>query len=393
MIKITNFESLIRDLFETEVVLRIIFSSPYKKDKDSFSKVQLKPYMSDDVVQYQLTYFFANRVVHSNLSKEDAINEVAVLISKVFKQALFTCKDKEYHLLSNKSGKVTVIQKDIAVTKNDRLTHDREKQYIIRDNIVVPFLVELGVMNVNGKVLNDKYDKFKQINRFIEFVDDIVEELDHSKTINIIDFGCGKSYLTFAIHYYLTEVKKYRVNIVGLDLKENVIKDCNEVVKKYNMKGICFKVGDIKDYKEKQVDMVVTLHACDTATDYALYNAIKWNAKVILSVPCCQHEVNKQIKASKLDGLTEYGIIKERLSALITDVSRAELLQMNGYKTQLLEFIDISHTPKNLLIRAIKKDRNINKNKYKKQLDELKQEFNYQITLEKLLNQDAAEQN
>ena len=322
-------------------------------------------------------------MVHSNLEKDDAINEVIVLISKVFKQALFTCKGKEYHLLSNKSGKVTIIQKEIAASKNDKLTHDREKQYIIRDNTVVPFLVELGVMNINGKVLNDKYDKFKQINRFIEFVDDVVDELDHSKTINIIDFGCGKSYLTFAIHYYLTEVKKYKVNIVGLDLKENVIRECNEVVKKYNMKGICFKVGDIKDYKEKQVDMVVTLHACDTATDYALYNAIRWNAKVILSVPCCQHEVNKQIKATKLDGLTEYGIIKERLSALITDVSRAELLQMNGYKTQLLEFIDMSHTPKNLLIRAIKKDKNINKNKYKKQLSDLKDEFNYEITLEK----------
>ena len=388
MIKITNFESLINDLFDTEVILRIIFSSPYKKDRESFSKVQLKPYINEDIIHYQLTYYFENRVVHSNLTKNDAINEVKVLISKVFKQALITCKDKEYHLLSNKSGKVTIIQKDIVVNKKEKLTHDREKQYIIRDNTVVPFLVELGVMNINGKVLNDKYDKFKQINRFIEFVDDIVEELDHSKTINIIDFGCGKSYLTFAIHYYLTEVKKYRVNIVGLDLKENVIRDCNEVVNKYKMKGICFKVGDIKDYQQKQVDMVVTLHACDTATDYALYNAIKWNAKVILSVPCCQHEVNKQIKATKLDGLTEYGIIKERLSALITDVSRAQLLQMNGYKTQLLEFIDMAHTPKNLLIRAIKRDKNINKNKYKKQLEELKNEFNYTITLEKLLKED-----
>ena len=387
MMKITNFESLISDLFETEVILRIIFSSPYKKDKDSFSKVQLKPYVSDNVTQYQLTYFFTNRVVHSNLTKNDAINEVINLISKVFKQALFTCKNKEYHLLSNKSGKVTVIQKDITVSKNTSLTHDREKQYIIRDNTIVPFLVELGVMNINGKVLNDKYDKFKQINRFIEFVDDIVEELDHTKTINIIDFGCGKSYLTFAIHYYLTEVKKYKVNIVGLDLKENVIKECNEVVEKYKMKGITFKVGDIKDYKEKQVDMVVTLHACDTATDYALYNAIEWNAKVILSVPCCQHEVNKQIKATSLDGLTEYGIIKERLSALITDVSRAQLLQINGYKTQLLEFIDMAHTPKNLLIRAIKKDKNINKNKYQKQLERMKNEFNYEITLERLLRE------
>jgi len=387
MMTITNFETLINDLFNEEVILRIIFSSPYKKDKESFSKVQLNPYMSDDIIQYQLTYFFQTRVVHSNLDKDDAINEVITLITSVFKQALITCKDKEYHLLSNKSGKVTIIQKDNVKVKNASLTHNREKQYIIKDNIVVPFLVELGVMNINGKVLNDKYDKFKQINRFIEFVDDVVEEFDSNKTINIIDFGCGKSYLTFAIHYYLTEVKKFKVNIVGLDLKENVIRECNEVVNKYKMKGIRFEIGDIKDYKESKVDMVVTLHACDTATDYALYNAIKWDAKVILSVPCCQHEVNKQIKANSLTGFTEYGIIKERLSALITDVSRAELLQYNGYKTQILEFIDMAHTPKNLLIRAIKKDKNVNMNKSRKQLDALKKEFNYEITLEKLLNE------
>ena len=387
MITITNFEELVHNLFNEETVLRIIFSSQYKKDKESFNKVQLKPYISDDVIQYQLTYYFTNRVVHSNLNKDDAINETITLITKIFKQALITTRDKEYHLLSNKSGKVTIIKKDLANYKNVKLSHDREKQYIIRDNIVVPFLVELGVMNINGKVLNDKYDKFKQINRFIEFVDDIVEEFDPNKTIRIIDFGCGKSYLTFAIHYYLTEVKKFNVDIVGLDLKENVIKECNEVVSKYNMKGIKFMVGDIKDYKESKIDMVVTLHACDTATDYALYNAIKWNAKVILSVPCCQHEVNKQIKASKLTGFTEYGIIKERISALITDVSRAELLQYNGYKTQILEFIDMSHAPKNLLIRAIKKDKNVNMNKSRKQLDALKNEFNYEITLERLLRE------
>ena len=386
MMTITNFETLVHNLFEEEVILRIIFSSPYKKDKNSFSKVQLNPYISDDVMQYQLTYFFENRVVHSNLDKDDAINETITLITSIFKQALITCKEKEYHLLSNKSGKVTIIQKENANPKNMNLTHNREKQYIIKENTVVPFLVELGVMNVNGKVLNDKYDKFKQINRFVEFVDDVVEEFDPNKTINIIDFGCGKSYLTFAIHYYLTEVKKYKVNIVGLDLKENVIKECNEVVSKYKMKGIKFMVGDIKDYKETSVDMVVTLHACDTATDYALYNAIRWNAKVILSVPCCQHEVNKQIKADTLTGFMEYGIIKERLSALITDVSRAELLQYNGYKTQILEFIDMAHTPKNLLIRAIKRDKNVNINKSRKQLDALKKEFNYEITLEKLLN-------
>lgn len=387
MISIMNFKILVRDLFNEESIARIVFSSPYNKDKESFSKVQLNPYVNDNELKYQFTYYFENRVVHSNLEKDDAINETITLITTIFKQALVTCKTKEYHFLSNKSGKVTIIERVLEKKQTSKLTHNREKQYIIKDNTVVPFLVELGVMNINGKVLNDKYDKFKQINRFVEFVDDIIEEFDENKVIHIIDFGCGKSYLTFAIHYYLTEVKKRKVNIVGLDLKQNVIKECNAIVDKYKMKGIRFEIGDIKDYQETNVDMVVTLHACDIATDYALYNAIKWNAKVILSVPCCQHEVNKQIKASNLTGLTSYGIIKERLSALITDTTRAELLQINGYKTQILEFIDMAHTPKNLLIRAVKKNNNINKKKCLNELEQLKNEFNYEITLEKLLKE------
>ncbi|MBR3890746.1 MAG: SAM-dependent methyltransferase [Bacilli bacterium] len=385
MMTLTNLENLMAEIFSNGSLLRIIFSSPYKKNKDSFSKVQLSPFIHDDKMEYQFSYFFENRVVHSNLNKDDAINETTTLITSIFKQALVTCKEHEYHLLSNKSGKVTIIKRNVENKKLSNVSHDKEKQYIIKDNTVVPFLVELGVMNIAGKVLNDKYDKFRQINRFVEFVDDIVEEFDPKKTISIIDFGCGKSYLTFAIHYYLTEVKKLKVNIVGLDLKENVIKDCNKIVAKYNMKGIRFQVGDIKDYKEEKVDMVVTLHACDTATDYALYNAIRWNAKVILSVPCCQHELNKQIKPTTLSAINEFGIVKERISALMTDVTRAKLLQINGYKTQLLEFIDMEHTPKNILIRAIKRNKNVNVKKAMNELEALKNEFNYELTLEKLL--------
>ena len=383
-----NLRQLIENLFNEKNILRMIFSNPYKKDKESIVKVTVKPVESNEEIKYQFTYSFENRVAHSNLDVDNSIDEVVALITNIFKQVLINTSDKEYHILSNKSGKINIIERANQVAhKEVKLTHNREKQYIIKDNKVVPFLVELGVMNLQGKVLNDKYDKFKQINRFIEFVQDIVEELDKTKTINIIDFGCGKSYLTFAIHYYLTEILNYKVNIIGLDLKKDVINKCNQIVSKYRMKGIRFQVGDIKDYKESAVDMVVTLHACDTATDYALYNAIKWGAKVILSVPCCQHELNKQIKTESLKALTDYVIVKERISALMTDVTRAKLLELNGYKTQLLEFIDMEHTPKNILIRAVKRDKNINYKKQKEELDNLKKEFNYTLTLDKLLNE------
>ncbi len=383
-----NLRQLIENLFSDKNILRMIFSNPYKKDKESIVKVTVKPFESNEEIKYQFTYHFENRVAHSNLDIANSIDEVVALITNIFKQVLINTSEKEYHILSNKSGKISIVERANQVAHKElKYSHNREKQYIIKDNTVVPFLVELGVMNLQGKVLNDKYDKFKQINRFIEFVQDIVEEFDTTKTINIIDFGCGKSYLTFAIHYYLTEVLNYKVNIIGLDLKKDVINKCNQIVSKYRMKGIKFQVGDIKDYKESEVDMVVTLHACDTATDYALYNAIKWGAKVILSVPCCQHELNKQIKTDNLKALTDYGIVKERMSALITDVTRAKLLELNGYKTQLLEFIDMEHTPKNILIRAVKRDKNINYKKQKEELDNLKKEFNYTITLDRLLNE------
>lgn len=387
-----NLRQLIERLFNESKVLRLIFSNPYKKEKDPLVKVTVAPFESNEEIKYQFTYHFDNRVGHSNLNNKDSIDEVIALITNIFRQVLVNTSDKEYHILSNKNGKIAIRERSVTpINKDIKLSHNREKQYIIKDNTVVPFLVELGVMNLQGKVLNEKYDKFKQINRFVEFVQDIVEEFDPKETVNIIDFGCGKSYLTFAIHYYLTEVLDYKVNIIGLDLKKDVINKCNQIVSKYRMKGIRFQVGDIKDFKQTKVDMVVTLHACDTATDYALYNAIEWGAKVILSVPCCQHELNYQIKTDKLKALTDYGIVKERISALMTDVTRAKLLELNGYKTQLLEFIDMEHTPKNILIRAVKRDKNINYKKQKEMLDNLKEEFNYTITLDKLLNEKGTE--
>lgn len=219
----------------------------------------------------------------------------------------------------------------------------------------VPFLVDLGVMTKEGQVVRSRYDKFRQINRFLEFIEDILPRLDRNRENVIIDFGCGKSYLTFAMYYYLKELKGYSVRIIGLDLKKDVIARCNLLAERYGFDHLRFCPGDIASYEGvDRVDMVVTLHACDTATDYALYKAVKWGAKVILSVPCCQHELNGQMKNELLAPLFSYGIIKERTAALFTDAIRAQILEGQGYRTQLLEFIDMEHTPKNILIRAVR---------------------------------------
>lgn len=237
------------------------------------------------------------------------------------------------------------------------MTHNRVKKYLLKEGIPVPFLIDLGVQTPEGQIVRARYDKFKQINRFLEFIEDILPTLSRERTVQIIDFGCGKSYLTFAMYYYLHELQKYDVEITGLDLKEDVIENCNELSRKYGYEKLKFEKGNIADYQGKdQVDMVVTLHACDTATDYALEKAVKWNARVILSVPCCQHEVNRQIRNEELEPVLRYGIVKERIAALVTDALRADMLEMMGYETDILEFIDMSHTPKNLLIRAVKKE-------------------------------------
>lgn len=237
------------------------------------------------------------------------------------------------------------------------LSHNRTKKYVLQEGVPVPFLVDLGVMTAEGKVVKSRYDKFRQINRFLEFIEDILPELPTDREITILDFGCGKSYLTFAMYYYLHEINQYDVRIVGLDLKSDVIRRCNELSIKYGYEKLRFLEGNIADYTgADRVDMVVTLHACDTATDFALAKAVGWGAKVILSVPCCQHELNGQIQSDVLAPLMKYGLIKERFAALATDALRAEYLEREGYNAQILEFIDMEHTPKNILIRAVKTD-------------------------------------
>lgn len=338
---------------------------------------------------YQVERYTDTKVFHENIEKNELVNKVKEYLIGNYKQLSAWSFNYSFDLKISKKGKLLLNKKKSDNSNLINKKHNKEKNYILKEGMIIEPLIDLEVFTKEGKVINSKYDKYKQINRFIEIIDDEIKNNDF-KELTILDFGCGKSYLTFVLYYYLVEIKKIDAKIIGLDLKADVIKKCNETAKRYNYTNLHFELGDINGFKyNNKVDMVITLHACDTATDYALYNAIKWNSKMIFSVPCCQHEFNKQIKTDSLSILTKYGIVKERVSALMTDAVRANLLECLGYKTQMLEFIDIAHSPKNILIRASKgKISEEKKIKSLKEVNSLMQEFNIDPTLFKLLKDD-----
>ncbi len=355
------------------------------KEKGGVQKVKVRPILKKDTLLFQCEEHKNNQVFHNNYEAAQAIDVLTDYMQQ-FKQMQMETKQYRYTVLVSKKGKVTIQKKQQSgCVKQVDLSHNRSKQYILQEGTLVPFLQDLGVMTADGKIVRTKFDKFRQINRFLEFIEDILPQLDKNKEVTILDFGCGKSYLTFAMYYYLHEMKKYDVRIIGLDLKTDVIRHCNELSEKYGYEKLKFLEGNIADYTGvDEVDMVVTLHACDTATDFALDKAVGWNAKVILSVPCCQHELNGQMKNDLLAPLLKYGLIKERMAALLTDAMRAEYLEGQGYETQILEFIDMEHTPKNILIRAVKTGKKRNNQESMKTLEEF---FHVTPTLGKLLKE------
>ena len=385
----SDLQSLFTDCLN-ETLIRVILSNP--SSKDGVIKICARPVLKNKSLLFQIEEYTKTQVFHKNLTAGDAGSYLTGKLSSdassqtaEFKNALVETKSFTANVLVSKKGTITIKKKMNASTKQPKisLSHNRKKKYILEEGIPVPFLIDLGVMTQNGSIVNAHYDKFRQINRFLEYIEDILPSLPTGRELRILDFGCGKSYLTFAIYYYLKVLKGYPVRITGLDLKEDVIRHCNELAVKYGYDKLEFLCGDIAYYDGcSQVDMVVTLHACDTATDYALAKAVGWGAKVILSVPCCQHELNKQMKNDLLSPVLHYGILKERMAALMTDGLRAQILEANGSRTQILEFIDMAHTPKNLLIRAVYNGHCADN---KAQIDELLAAFDVNPTLYRLL--------
>lgn len=385
----SDLQSLFTDCLN-ETLIRVILSNP--SSKDGVIKICARPVLKNKSLLFQIEEYTKTQVFHKNLTAGDAGSYLTSKLSSdassqtaEFKNALVETKSFTANVLVSKKGTITIKKKMNTSAKQPKisLSHNRKKKYILEEGIPVPFLIDLGVMTQNGSIVNAHYDKFRQINRFLEYIEDILPSLPTGRELRILDFGCGKSYLTFAIYYYLKVLKGYPVRITGLDLKEDVIRHCNELAVKYGYDKLEFLCGDIAYYDGcSQVDMVVTLHACDTATDYALAKAVGWGAKVILSVPCCQHELNKQMKNDLLSPVLHYGILKERMAALMTDGLRAQILEANGYRTQILEFIDMAHTPKNLLIRAVYNGHCADN---KAQIDELLAAFDVNPTLYRLL--------
>lgn len=385
----SDLQSLFTDCLN-ETLIRVILSNP--SSKDGVIKICARPMLKNKSLLFQIEEYTKTQVFHKNLTAGDAGSYLTGKLSSdtssqtaSFKNALVETQSFTANVLVSKKGTITIKKKMNASAKQPKisLSHNRKKKYILEEGIPVPFLIDLGVMTQNGNIINAHYDKFRQINRFLEYIEDILPSLPTGRELRILDFGCGKSYLTFAIYYYLKVLKGYPVRITGLDLKEDVIRHCNELAVKYGYDKLEFLCGDIAYYDGcSQVDMVVTLHACDTATDYALAKAVGWGAKVILSVPCCQHELNKQMKNDLLSPVLHYGILKERMAALMTDGLRAQILEANGYRTQILEFIDMAHTPKNLLIRAVYNGHCADN---KAQINELLAAFDINPTLYRLL--------
>jgi SAM-dependent methyltransferase len=368
-----SFFAIFEELLQQHKPLKIIFSQPRSKTE---SKKRILTVKQERTLFWQEEEYRQNQVFHQNYEVPEQVLTWWQECSLIYKQAQVQTSEKEYHVFFQKDGSSRFTSSNRTRTIGIQ-AHNRRKQYIMQEGTPIDFLIELGIMTKQGKIIQSKYDKFRQINRYLEIVSDCLPFLTDGK-VRIIDFGCGKSYLTFALFWYLKQLQRDIV-IVGLDLKKDIVEHCNLLAQRLEYQGLQFQVGDIAQWQNQEpIDLVVSLHACDTATDAALTQAIRWNAKVILAVPCCQHELAPQIENSAQNAILRHGILRERLASIVTDALRAELLEANGYQAQVMEFIDLEHTPKNLLIRGIKQQNMTKVEKAQENVSSLLQHYGLQ---------------
>lgn len=346
----------ISDCLGTGECLLLVLSRKRPGARDSFSKVSIRPVIVQRRPAYQFTFHFQDRVTHENFEPSAAARRAVKLLDRTFADAALYTPIADYSIRSAGNGSFRCTAGPPTKADAPPAPHNRTRQYLIPEGVPSPFLAEIGVMTPTGQVRSSMQHKFRQINRFLELVEDVVPALAADRVLRVVDFGCGKSYLTFALHYLLTQIHRREVQIVGLDRKADVVAHCAEIANKLGCRGLEFREGDIATHAEAgPVDLAVSLHACDTATDDALAQAIRWKARVILAVPCCQHEFSGRIAGPELAPLVSHGILRERFAALATDALRALALEICGYATQVIEFIDLEHTAKNVLIRAVER--------------------------------------
>jgi SAM-dependent methyltransferase len=348
-----TLETLVSELVEGEALTGATLSNPKRRGGDGPSRMTVRPVLVGGDLRYGWTSHYATRTSTENLPPDETERRLVELLHGDFRQALLHGRRADYQVLVSRSARIL----ERPATRPDAsLEHDRQKRHVLEEGTPVPFLVELGVMNADGKVLATHASKFRQVNRFLELVDDVLPALPAGGPLRVVDFGSGKSSLTFALHHLLHAVHGREVELVGLDLKEDVVARCSALAERLGAEGLSFRVGDIATSEDiERADLVVSLHACDTATDHALARAVRWQADVILAVPCCQHELARQIESATLAPLLRHGLLRERFAADVTDAVRAQLLELAGYDAQLVEFIELEHTPKNVLIRAVRR--------------------------------------
>ena len=349
----SNLIELLETIITENAFIEAVISSP-KQKTGTVSKITIKPFLSNGTTAYQFSMFTGQKVTHKNTTPDEMPAEFETYL-RSFKQAVLFTSAADYQLFSNDAKPLKILKNKPTKTVKPIDSHNRKKHYIIEEGVYCDFLHKLGVMDSNGTVNKNKYDKFRQINKYLEIIDDSVSALDTTHELKIIDFGSGKAYLTFALYWYFTQKRDLKVKISGLDIKDDVIAHCNALAQELHYDGLSFTKITIKDYENTgSIDIAITLHACDTATDDAIVKALQWDAKLIMLVPCCQHEFFKQINNDVQTPLLKHGILKERVSSLITDAVRGMILEILGYSVEIFEFIDMEHTPKNILIRAKK---------------------------------------